>query len=247
MTNSYLRVPSSLQSTRKSPSTCSWMGHLVPHLYFVREAILDKPTRRDWDSMNCPQPFHIELQLIVKVTGAFLKGGLTRVLRMVSVILHAMWEGCLIRAWNVEQEQSRHDKYMCWKLGHLSFSISSHSFLLVPALLCLVLRQYRRCIYNVHCRVVVPWTLLATTDCLCTLCNKLLISKKKKTTQCLTLEPSILTLGIILYTKRSNTMKLNLITCPPRTCLQTFSPRLFLGKPLRNFIPTRHTSTRMMF
>jgi len=78
------------------------MGHLVPHLYLVREAILGKPTRRDWDSMNCSQPFHIELRLIVKVTGAFLKGGLTRVLRMVSVILHAMWEGCLIRAWNVE-------------------------------------------------------------------------------------------------------------------------------------------------
>jgi len=52
--------------------------------------------------MNRPWPFHVELWLIVEVTGAFLKGGLTGVLRMVSVILHAMWEGCLIRAWNVE-------------------------------------------------------------------------------------------------------------------------------------------------
>ena len=90
--------------------------------------------------MNCPWPFHVELWLIVEVTGAFPKGSLTRALRMVSVILHAMWEGCLIRAQNVEYEWSRHGKYMCWKLGHLPFSISSHSFLSVPVLLCLVLR-----------------------------------------------------------------------------------------------------------
>jgi len=32
----------------------------------------------------------------------------------------------------------------------------------------------------VHRRVVVPWTLLATMDCLRALCNKLLISKEKK-------------------------------------------------------------------
>jgi len=56
------------------------VGYLAPHLYLVREAILDKPTRRDWDSMNHPQPLHIELQLVVEVTGAFLKGGLTGVL-----------------------------------------------------------------------------------------------------------------------------------------------------------------------
>jgi len=55
--------------------------HLAPHLYLVREAILGKPTRRDWDSMNCPWPFHVELWLIVEVTGAFPKGGLTGVLR----------------------------------------------------------------------------------------------------------------------------------------------------------------------
>jgi len=36
--------------------------------------------------MNRPWPFHVELWLIVEVTGAFLKGGLTRALRMVSVI-----------------------------------------------------------------------------------------------------------------------------------------------------------------
>jgi len=35
-------------------------------------------------------------------TGTFLKGGLTGVLGMVSVILHVMWEGCLIRARNME-------------------------------------------------------------------------------------------------------------------------------------------------
>ena len=29
-------------------------------------------------------------------------------------------------------------------------------------------------------RIIVPWTLLATMDCLRALCNKLLISKKKK-------------------------------------------------------------------
>ena len=78
------------------------MGHLAPHLYLVREAILGKPTRRDWDSMNRPWPFHVELWLVVEVTGAFPKGGLTRVLRIVSVILRAMWEGYLIRARNVE-------------------------------------------------------------------------------------------------------------------------------------------------
>jgi len=54
--------------------------YLAPHLYLVREAILGKPTRRDWYSMNCPQPFHIELWLVVEVTSAFLKGSLTRVL-----------------------------------------------------------------------------------------------------------------------------------------------------------------------
>ena len=31
--------------------------------------------------MNYPWPLHVELQLIVKVTSVFLKGGLTRVLR----------------------------------------------------------------------------------------------------------------------------------------------------------------------
>jgi len=102
MVNSHLRVPGSLQPTRKSPSTCSQVGCLAPHLHLVREAILGKPTRRDWNSMNCPWPFYVELRLIVEVTGAFLKEGLTGVLRMVSVILHVMWEGCLIRAWNVE-------------------------------------------------------------------------------------------------------------------------------------------------
>jgi len=30
--------------------------------------------------MNCPQPLYIELWLVVEVTGAFPKGGLTRVL-----------------------------------------------------------------------------------------------------------------------------------------------------------------------
>ena len=78
------------------------MGCLAPHLHLVREAILGKLTRRDWDSMNRPWSFHIELWLVVEVTGAFPKEGLTRVLRMVSMILHAMWEGYLIRAWNVE-------------------------------------------------------------------------------------------------------------------------------------------------
>ena len=102
MVNSHLRVPGSLRPTRKSPSTRSWVGCLAPHLHLVREAILGKPTRRDWDSMNRPWPFHVELWLVVKVTGAFLKGGLTRALRIVSVILRAMWEGCLIRARNVE-------------------------------------------------------------------------------------------------------------------------------------------------
>ena len=90
MVNSHLRVPSSLQPTRKSPSTCSWVGYLAPHLHFVREAILGKLTRRDWDSMNHPWLFHVELWLIVEVTGAFPKGGLTRVLRIVSVILYVM-------------------------------------------------------------------------------------------------------------------------------------------------------------
>jgi len=71
---------------------------LAPHLHLVREAILGKPTRRDWNSINCPWPFHIELWLVVEVTSIFLKGDLTRVLEIVSVILHAMWEGCLIRA-----------------------------------------------------------------------------------------------------------------------------------------------------
>jgi len=56
------------------------VGSKTSHLYLVREAILGKPTRRDWDSMNCPQPLYIELWLVVKVTGAFPKGGLTRVL-----------------------------------------------------------------------------------------------------------------------------------------------------------------------
>jgi len=78
------------------------VGCLALHLHFVREAILGKLTRRDWDSMNHPWPFHVELWLIVEVTGAFPKGGLTRVLRIVSVILHVMWENCLIRAQNVE-------------------------------------------------------------------------------------------------------------------------------------------------
>jgi len=99
MVNSHLRVFSSLRPTRKSPSTRSWVGYLAPYLYLVREAILGKPTRRDWDSINHPWPFHVELWLIVEVTGAFPKGGLTRALRMVSMILHVMWEGCLIRAW----------------------------------------------------------------------------------------------------------------------------------------------------
>jgi len=31
--------------------------------------------------MNCPQPFYVELWLIVEVTGTFLKGSLTEVLR----------------------------------------------------------------------------------------------------------------------------------------------------------------------
>jgi len=78
------------------------VGCLAPHLHLVREAILGKPTRRDWDSMNCPWPFHIEFWLVVEVTGTFLKGGLTGVLGMVSMILRAMWEGCLIRAQNME-------------------------------------------------------------------------------------------------------------------------------------------------
>jgi len=98
MVNSYLRVPGSLQPTRESPSTCLWVGHLALYLHLIREAILGKLTRRDWDSMNHPWPFYVELWLIVEVTNAFLKVGLTRVLRMVSMILHAMWEGCLIRA-----------------------------------------------------------------------------------------------------------------------------------------------------
>ena len=81
MVNSCLRVPSSLQPTRKSPSTCLWVGYFAPYSHLVRKAILGKPTRRDWDSINCPRPFHVELQLIVKVTSAFLKGDLTKVLR----------------------------------------------------------------------------------------------------------------------------------------------------------------------
>jgi len=56
------------------------VGCLAPHLYLIRRAILGKPTRRDWDSMNHPWPLHIELQLVVEVTGAFPKGGLTGVL-----------------------------------------------------------------------------------------------------------------------------------------------------------------------
>ena len=78
------------------------MGRLASHLHLIREAILGKPTRRDWDSMNRPWPFHVELWLVVEVTGIFPKGGLTKVLRMVSMILHVMWEGYLIRAQNVE-------------------------------------------------------------------------------------------------------------------------------------------------
>ena len=81
MVNSRLRVPGSLRPTRKSPSTHSWVGHLAPHLHLVREAILGKPTRRDWGSMNHPWLLHVEFQLIVEVTGAFLKGSLTGVLR----------------------------------------------------------------------------------------------------------------------------------------------------------------------
>ena len=84
--NSCLRVPSSLRPTRKSPSTCSWVGHLTPYLYLIRKAILGKLTGRDWDSMNHPQLFHIELQLVVEVTGAFPKGGLTRVLSVTNFI-----------------------------------------------------------------------------------------------------------------------------------------------------------------
>ena len=141
MVNSYLRVPSSLRSTRKSPSTCLWMGHLVPHLYLVREAILGKPTRRDWDSMNCPQPFHVELWLIVKVTSAFLKGNLTRVLRD-SVCDFA----CDVGDWFDQDPECGVGVELAWQVHVLEarspffFSISSHSFLLVPALLCLVLR-----------------------------------------------------------------------------------------------------------
>jgi len=67
MVNSHLRVPGSLQPTRKSPSTRSWVGCLAPHLHLVREAILGKPTRRDWDSMNRPWLFHVELWLVVEV------------------------------------------------------------------------------------------------------------------------------------------------------------------------------------
>jgi len=78
------------------------VGRLASHLHLIREAILGKPTRRDWDSMNRPWPFHVELWLVVEVTGIFPKGGLTKVLRMVSMILHVMWEGYLIRAQNVE-------------------------------------------------------------------------------------------------------------------------------------------------
>ena len=84
-------------------SWCSGVEiEVSPYIHLVREAILGKLTRRDWDSMNCPWPFHIELWLIVEVTGTFPKGGLTRALGVVSVILHVMWEGCLIRARNVE-------------------------------------------------------------------------------------------------------------------------------------------------
>jgi len=57
------------------------MGHLTSYLYLIREATLGKPTRRDWDSMNYPKPLHIKFQFIVKVTSAFSKEGLTRVLR----------------------------------------------------------------------------------------------------------------------------------------------------------------------
>jgi len=46
------------------------VGCLAPYLYLVREAILGKLTRRDWDSMSCPWPFHIELQLIVEIVRA---------------------------------------------------------------------------------------------------------------------------------------------------------------------------------
>ena len=66
------------------------MECLAPHLYLVREAILGKLTRRDWDSINCSWPFHIELWLIVEVISTFPKGSLTGVLGMVSVILHVM-------------------------------------------------------------------------------------------------------------------------------------------------------------
>ena len=52
--------------------------------------------------MNYPWPFHIELWLIVEVTSTFLKESLTRVLEMVSMILHTIWESCLIRAWNMK-------------------------------------------------------------------------------------------------------------------------------------------------
>jgi len=51
------------------------MGYLAPHLHLIREAILGKLTRRDWDSMNCFWPFYIELWLVVEVTGTFPKGG----------------------------------------------------------------------------------------------------------------------------------------------------------------------------
>jgi len=57
------------------------MEYLVLYLYLVRDAILDKPTRRNWNNMNCSWPFHVKLQLIVKVTSAFPKESLTRVLR----------------------------------------------------------------------------------------------------------------------------------------------------------------------
>jgi len=40
-----------------------------------------------------------------------------------------------------------------------------------------------------------------------------------------------------LYMRISNTVKLNSIIYLLRICLQIFSPRLFPGKPLRNFIP----------
>jgi len=80
MVNSHLRVPGSLQPTRKSSSTHSQIEYLACHLYLIREAILDKPTKKDWDSMNYPWSFHIELWLVVEVTSAFLKGDLIKVL-----------------------------------------------------------------------------------------------------------------------------------------------------------------------